>query len=411
MLFFSIDILCLIAFKYIFFLGQSLSILMKKINLSWEFTTPEIFVPLGISFIIFQVTTYIGDIYKGKIKAQKYSTCALFISFFPTILSGPISKAHELIPEFNLKKEIDEKKFAQGVFLIAVGFFSKLFVADNLAPIVNRVFDNYTQYGGPYFLIAAACYSLQIYADFSSYSDIARGTALLFGIYVKDNFDKPYLSQNLVEFWKKWHMSLNSWFVEYIYIPLGGNKKGNLRKYINILIVFSVSGLWHGASWNFVVWGVLNGILQIVGKITSDLRIKFWSLIGLSEGTVVKRCINSFCVFISISTLWIYFRSPSIEVANYIIAEIGHCDILQFFQNDVWSILGSTKEILSLIIYVILFIAISISGKEKGKIFASFLMEPLVLRIVLLSVYLAVIIVCVCGKYASSDATFIYFQF
>ena len=225
-IFFTVDILCLILFKYIEFFAKTVERLFLLGGLTFHVGLPEIFLPIGISFIIFQAVTYLGDIYKGRLKSQNFITVALFISFFPTVLSGPINKAHELIPQFNFKNKVEEDSIKRGIFLILFGLFEKLFVAGSLARIVNTVFDSYASYQGMHYIIAAVSYAFQIYADFSAYSDIARGCAQLLGIYVKENFRTPYLSQSLSEFWKRWHMSLNAWFVEYVYIPLGGNRGG-----------------------------------------------------------------------------------------------------------------------------------------------------------------------------------------
>ena len=229
-IFFTVDILCLILFKYIEFFAKTVERLFLLGGLTFHVGLPEIFLPIGISFIIFQAVTYLGDIYKGRLKSQNFITVALFISFFPTVLSGPINKAHELIPQFNFKNKVEEDSIKRGIFLILFGLFEKLFVAGSLARIVNTVFDSYASYQGMHYIIAAVSYAFQIYADFSAYSDIARGCAQLLGIYVKENFRTPYLSQSLSEFWKRWHMSLNAWFVEYVYIPLGGNRGGGYFK-------------------------------------------------------------------------------------------------------------------------------------------------------------------------------------
>lgn len=411
-IFWSSELLFLGLFKYLDFFEQIISNLFFKMGFSLNLAAPEVFVPLGVSFIIFQSTTYLGDIYKGKIGKQKFADCALFIAFFPTIISGPINKAHELIPQLNFFERTEEDEFKKGIFLIIVGLFEKIFVAQPLGSIVNEVYGDFLNYQSLHYIIAALCYSIQIYADFSAYSDIARGVAKLFGINIRENFNTPYLASNLVDFWKRWHMSLNAWFVEYLYIPLGGSKKGMLRKYVNILLVFIFSGLWHGANWTFVAWGVINGVLQISGQITQKKRKKIWGYIGVDDNSIIKRGIGIFCTFGIITITWIYFRSPSISTANYMIRQIfkgGFAQIIHY--EDAWNLLGTVKQSIFLLVSIVLFVKIQILGKEKGKIFADYLREPLILQRFVTAFILLVLIVSLCGNYANPDSSFIYFQF
>ena len=415
MLFWGADIASLIYFKYTEFF---LHILCKlKLNMlinfegGGELHLSEAFIPLGISFIIFQSTTYLGDIYKGKITLQEFSRCALFIAFFPTVLSGPINKAHELIPEFNFEKGVEKNRFLSGIFLILVGFFEKIFIADSLSLIVDPVFNNYLNYQGGHYIITAVAYSIQIYADFSAYSDIARGCAYLFGIYIKENFDRPYLSENISDFWKRWHMSLNAWLVEYVYIPLGGNREGTIRKYINTMVVFVISGLWHGANLTFVVWGVINGFFQIWGQFTAKPRKKLWNILGVNGNSMVKKWINRLTVFALITGTWIYFRASSLSEANYMIMQIWKGGVLQLFREDIWELFGTVKDGMALVLYLAFFIIISMWGKENEKILANYLEEPKTIKICILALCLMVLIVVLCGNYVHPDNAFIYFQF
>lgn len=255
-LFFGLMILILIGFKYINLIIQTFDLVNSRIGNNVGFSEINIVLPIGLSFIIFQACTYLGDVYKKNIVPEKnIIRYAAFIAFFPTVLSGPIQKARELMPQLKAPCDFDSERAKKGTIVFIWGCFEKLVVANKLLPIVDKVFNNYINYNSAYYIIAAVGFSLYIYADFSSYSDMARGISMLMGIKVSKNFDNPYLSVSTSEFWNRWHMSLNNWFVEYVYIPLGGNRRGMLRKYFNVFIVFLISGLWHGAYHHFIIWG------------------------------------------------------------------------------------------------------------------------------------------------------------
>lgn len=236
-----LTLLILVYFKYTNFIVQNINWLLEGVvkNSSYRIASLDLILPVGLSFIVFQACTYLGDIYRGKLIAEKNIVrYAAFVAFFPTVLSGPIQKARELLPQIKSPLFFDPDTAKKGTILFVWGTFEKVMVANRLLVVVNKVFDNYGNYNSAYYVVAAICFSLYIYADFAAYSDMARGIAMLMGIHIGKNFDNPYLSQSTAEFWNRWHMSLNSWFVENVYIPLGGNRKGIIRKYINVLIVF-----------------------------------------------------------------------------------------------------------------------------------------------------------------------------
>ena len=232
----------------------------------------DLLMPLGISFFIFTSTGYLFDVYRGKIHAEKNPFYyALFTCFFPCIMSGPIERADHLIPQLkNLHKVkvIDADRMSNGITLLVWGLFAKMVIADRIAMIVDNVYGNFFKYGSVELIFASVCYSIQIYCDFMSYSTIAMGCAKLMGIDVFDNFNAPYLSLSVKEFWRRWHISLSSWLRDYVYIPLGGSRCSKLRKYLNVIITFLVSGIWHGAGMNFILWGGIHGALQVADDIT-----------------------------------------------------------------------------------------------------------------------------------------------
>lgn len=261
-IFMILTVLILLIFKYTNFAIRNINLILGKFTgeTAYQLTSVNLILPVGLSFIVFQACTYLGDIYRDKLCVEKnILRYAAFVAFFPTILSGPIQKARELLPQIKKPMPFDAETAKKGTILFVWGAFEKIMVANKLLIIVNRVFGDYESYNSVYYIIAAVCFSLYIYADFASYSDMARGIAMLMGIRVGKNFNNPYLSCSTAEFWNRWHMSLNAWFIENIYIPLGGNRKGVLRKYINTFIVFFISGLWHGAAYRYIAWGVING--------------------------------------------------------------------------------------------------------------------------------------------------------
>lgn len=280
--------------------------------------------PLGISFFTFQSVSYIVDTYTKKILSEKnFLNVALFISFFPVISSGPIQRAGNLIPQFQNVRTFDYNNATDGMKLFAWGMFKKLCIADRIAVYVNYVYGNVNDSYGLAILLATILYSFQIYCDFSGYSDMAIGIARYLGFDVGKNFDHPYLSKSVGEFWRRWHISLSSWLRDYVYIPLGGSRVALPRIYLNILITFLVSGVWHGSTWNFVIWGLLHGIFQCIGRATKS----FW------EKIKVPSFIRIFITFCLVTFAWIFFRSDNLQEAGIVISKIAQVpqNISQFF--------------------------------------------------------------------------------
>lgn len=280
--------------------------------------------PLGISFFTFQSISYIVDTYTKKIPSEKnLLNVALFISFFPIISSGPIQRAGNLIPQFQNVRTFDYNNATDGMKLFAWGMFKKLCIADRIAVYVNYVYGNVNDGYGVAILLATVLYSFQIYCDFSGYSDMAIGIARYLGFDVGKNFDHPYLSKSVGEFWRRWHISLSSWLRDYVYIPLGGSRVALPRIYLNILITFLVSGIWHGSTWNFVIWGLLHGIFQCIGRATKS----FW------ERIKVPSIIRIFITFCLVTFAWIFFRAENLHEAGIVISKITQVpqDISQFF--------------------------------------------------------------------------------
>ena len=272
---------------------------------------------MGISFYTFQTLGYVIDVYKGKVPAEHhFGYYATFVSFFPQLVAGPIERTNSLLPQIKERHYFDYEKATYGLKLMAWGYYKKLVIADAVSAYVRHIYDSPQKYAGFSLVLATLLFSIQIYCDFSGYSDIAIGTAKLFGITLTTNFRSPYFSDSIKEFWRRWHISLSTWLRDYVYIPLGGNQRGRLRNAGNLLITFLVSGLWHGANWTFVVWGGIHGVLQILEEaLVPDVKRK-------DTGRVVM-LVRMFIVFALVTFAWIFFVSHSIGDVFYVIAHMG----------------------------------------------------------------------------------------
>jgi D-alanyl-lipoteichoic acid acyltransferase DltB (MBOAT superfamily) len=277
--------------------------------------TLNIILPVGISFYTFQTMSYTIDIYRKKLEPTKdFISFASFVSFFPQLVAGPIERASNLLPQILKKREFKHEQGVQGLRLILWGMFKKVVIADSLAPIVDNIFSNYQDFGGGILWLGAIYFAFQIYCDFSGYSDIAIGTSKLFGFELMSNFKFPYFSRNIGEFWRRWHISLSTWFRDYLYIPLGGSKDGKWKSIRNIFIIFLVSGFWHGANWTFIVWGLFHAILFLPSFIFKTNRKYTTSIIA--ENTILpspKECLQVGTTFFLVVIGWVFFRNETIS--------------------------------------------------------------------------------------------------
>lgn len=306
----------LMLFKYYSFIIDNINGILVHENLpglNWA-------IPIGISFYSFQAIGYLVDVYKQRIPAERnFLDYALFVSFFPQILSGPISKASDLLPQIKSKRAFDEAKAIQGLKWLLWGMFLKTVMADRLGLYVDSVYNNYQYQSGISCLIASFMYTMQIYGDFAGYSLMAIGVGRLMGFDLVNNFNRPYFATSITEFWKRWHISLTRWLTTYIYIGLGGNRCSKIRQYINIIITFVVSGIWHGANWTFIIWGLMHGVLQCFEKsLGIDPKGKY-SKSKLFRNLAVLRMFITFCL---VNLAWILFRMPSLESAKEVLYKI-----------------------------------------------------------------------------------------
>lgn len=310
----------LVFYKYFNFLAESITILMQDLGMQMSVPGLDILLPLGISFFTFKAISYNVDVYRGKIAAEKdFVKFAAYLSFFPQLIAGPIDRATNLIPQLKKKVEFDGRLLTAGAKMMLWGYFMKVVFANRACIYVDAVYGNMEHHNGTSVMLAAILYSLQIYCDFAGYSLISIGCAKAMGFNVPDNFIRPYFAVSITEFWKRWHISLTKWLTEYVYFPLGGNRCSKMRNYLNIMIVFLISGLWHGAAWNFVIWGAIHGVIQIVEK---------WIGIAKRECRSIAERVSRTVMTFALATLaWIFFRLPDfgdgVEAITKIFTSVG----------------------------------------------------------------------------------------
>lgn len=331
-------ILCigiLFTFKYLNFFTENLALLFKVLSAPIQPFTIKLALPIGISFYIFQTISYLVDVYRGDIHAEKnLGLYAVYISFFPKVMQGPIERGKNLLPQLYEHRRFQYKQASYGLKLMAWGYFKKLVLADNLSVYVNQVFNDLPSYQGLSLVLATFFFAIQLYCDFSGYTDIALGSAKLFGIELSLNFKAPYFASSIKDFWGRWHITLSTWLRDYIYIPLGGNRVGKFRHALNIMITFLVSGLWHGASWNFILWGEIHGILQVIegffpwnSKKSPFQRNRHYHFL---------LCIITVpCTFLLVCFAWIFFRAATLNDAIYVLQNmfVGISSIPTYINN------------------------------------------------------------------------------
>ena len=295
----------------------------------------SIVLPVGASFFTLQMIAYLADIYRGEIKAQRnLLKYALFISFFPQIIQGPIPRFRQLADQLITPHQLREENIVRGFHLIIWGFFLKFMIADKAAVVVDTIFYDPESYKGMYALTAGCLYSIQLYTDFMSCVYLSRGAAKCFGIDIVNNFEQPYFATSIKDFWRRWHISLSTWLRDYVYIPLGGNRRGKAFKYINLILTFIVSGIWHGGSFRFIFWGLLHAFYQIAGEFTFRLRDKIYSAVKIGKDSYLRHIIKSAGTFFLVMLAWIIFRAPSLGTGLRMIKSIFTVHNYWIFWDD-----------------------------------------------------------------------------
>lgn len=380
--------------------------------------------PVGISFYTLQALGYLIDVYRGDMDAEKnFLKYALFVSFFPQLVAGPIERSKNLLVQLRQPHSFSYENLRKGALLILYGLFLKMVIADRAAVIVDTVYQNSGVYPGFFIAVATIFFSIQIYCDFYGYSTIARGSALIMGIRLMDNFNAPYFSRSVKEFWRRWHISLSGWFRDYLYIPLGGNRRGKLKKEKNLLAVFAVSGLWHGASLAFVFWGILNGIYQVIEDVVEDIKawlkkyLQRWQ--GLSEKRedsipqpFSRKLFQTVLTFLLITFAWLFFRAGELDRAMGLLAgmfSVNNWMIL--FDGSLYE-LGVARNYMNILMASILLLFAVDYQKYRGKDVADlFLRQGWWFRVSGIMLLLFTILLYGCYGELYDVQQFIYFQF
>ena len=390
----------LITFKYLGLLGDTINFFGRMVSMK-TVVLPKLILPIGISFHTFQSMGYLIDVYKGSVPAERnFFDFALFLMFFPQLVAGPIERTANLMGQLKERHTLRAENVSAGGRIMLWGMFKKVVVADSLAIVADRVFNNVGKFSGFGLVIGVLCFTFQIYCDFSGYSDIAIGCAKVMGINLMKNFDAPYFSASVPEFWRRWHISLSTWFKDYVYIPLGGNRVSKPRWVLNQLITFTVSGIWHGASYTYVVWGFLNGIYIVVSRFVKPIKEKIARLLHAENKPIVTKPFSVLVTFTLISFSWIFFRANSFSDAFYIIRNIFSPTAI-----DLGNI--SAFRIGVCIGAVILLMVVEGIMSAGGRAVAAFHRAPHALRVVGYGTLVAIILIF--GAFGQNQ--FIYFQF
>ena len=394
-------------FKYLNFFGETLTAFCRAVSIPFSAPTLNIILPVGISFYTFQTLSYTLDIYKGRLEPERdFVTFALFVSFFPQLVAGPIEKASNLLPQLKTEHRFDYKTVTWGAKRMVWGFFKKMVVADQLAVlIVDPVYQDPDLYQGGALVLATFAFAVQIYCDFGGYSDIARGCAQMMGVRLMANFRNPYFAGSVTEFWRRWHISLTGWFREYVYIPLGGNRKGAAKKCLFVLITFTLSGLWHGADWTFVLWGVLYALIM-------DLEFLWSRRFPAGKRGAAVRVLQCIVTFLVVSALWIFFRAAGLSDALYILrhAAWGIGEPVQYVRTALSALDPGPRET-ALLAGALLLLFVYDLADERGDAIALVSGAPAAVR---WACYLAVVLtVLIFGVYGPGYdvRAFAYFDF
>lgn len=400
-------------FKYFAFFLANVNRVLSAFDMMLVSPTFDVVLPVGISFYTFQALSYTMDVYRGEIYVEKnFVQYALFVSFFPQLVAGPIERSKNLLIQVNQIHKFDFERVRDGLIVVMWGLFLKLVVADRAAILVNTVYNNYQDYAGFELVLATVAFGIQIYCDFASYSIIAIGSAKVLGFCLMQNFKEPYFSRSITEFWRRWHISLSTWFRDYMYVPLGGNRKGNARKYLNIMIVFLTSGLWHGANWTFVIWGFLHGAFQVIGQMTKPWKERITDKLGIRRDRASYQLGQMIMTFGLVNFAWIFFRAPSLTAARGIITGIFSTWNPWIFTDGSLYLLGLTaKSFWAGIVAILVLAGVSAAEYRGIRVWDRFAEQGLVFRwIVSLALVFAVIIFGIYGP-GYSASQFIYFQF
>jgi D-alanyl-lipoteichoic acid acyltransferase DltB (MBOAT superfamily) len=403
---FIVNLAILFFYKYFNFFSRTTEKLFDKVGMNIDAPILDILLPVGISFYTFQALSYTMDVYRNEIKPERHlGIYALFVSYFPQLVAGPIERSKHLLPQLRSLKQFEYDNLRTGAILILWGFFKKVVIADRVAILVNTVYDNPSDYTGIETLWAVLLFSFQIFCDFSAYTDIARGVARLMGIDLMKNFDSPYFAKSITEFWRRWHISLSTWFRDYLYIPLGGSRKGLQRTYINLFLVFLISGLWHGASMNFIIWGAMHGVFIVIEKIFNRGK----TIVVIKQNSLASSLLRGIFTFSIVTFLWIFFRADTFSDAIIVVKNLFNWKAENFVNGSLYELGLTANEFLWVLIFIVLMLVVEYYNSFVNSISKWIAKQHIVLR---WGSYLAfVLIILIFGAYGGEQQEFIYFQF
>jgi alginate O-acetyltransferase complex protein AlgI len=350
-------------FKYFNFINGNITGIAALLGFENPVPYLKMVLPIGLSFHTFQAMSYTIEVYRGNQKAEKhFGIYSLYVMFYPQLVAGPIERPQNILHQFHERKYFTYENAVEGTKLIIYGLFKKIVIADRLAIYVNQFYADVNNYSSITAIVAIIFFSFQIYCDFSGYSDIARGAAKFMGYDLMVNFNRPYFAQSIGEFWKRWHISLSSWFRDYLYIPLGGNRVSKIKLYRNLMIVFLVSGLWHGASWNFIIWGGLHGLFLVLAIIFSPFLYQKTETNDFSLIKTLLQVFNTTWVFILVSLAWVFFRAETFDKAILVFHKLGEMNF-SLNMTQLCAQKGPLNLALSLFVLLLLFISYKIPSK------------------------------------------------
>lgn len=410
---FILNLGILFFFKYFNFTVGSINKVLAFAGTAPVNAAFDVILPVGISFYTFQALSYTVDVYRGEIYAEKnFLKYALFVSFFPQLVAGPIERSKNLLKQISVKHRFDAKQVQSGLTLMLYGLFQKMVISDNIALVVDQIYNNHDNYSGVVLVYASIMFAFQIYCDFGGYSNIAIGASRVMGFSLMENFDTPYFSKTVAEFWRRWHISLSSWFRDYLYIPLGGNRKGIVRKYFNLMVVFLASGLWHGASWHYVVWGGINGAYQIIGSVLQPIRKKLCEIFKINTSSFSHQVLKVLLTFLMVDFSWIFFRANGfLDALSIIKGMITRWDISVLFDGTLPQIGLQEGQFTVLMIALAVLLVADLCKYLKINLVEKFCQQGIWFQY--LGYFIIIFIILLFGCYGSGydSSQFIYFQF
>jgi D-alanyl-lipoteichoic acid acyltransferase DltB (MBOAT superfamily) len=423
-------------FKYFNFANENLASLAKFIGWNYPIHSLAIILPIGLSFHTFQSLSYTIEVYRGHQKAERhFGYLALYVMYYPQLVAGPIERPQNILHQLHTEQRFEYQRVTDGLKWMAWGLFKKIVVADRMVLFVNPVYNDPTHHNGPALVFATLAFAIQIYCDFSGYSDIALGSAQVMGVKLMKNFDHPYFARSISEFWRRWHISLSTWFRDYVYIPLGGNRVAKPRWAFNLFITFLISGLWHGANWTYVIWGALHGSYLVLSILTEPFWKGLSALTRLDGLPRLKIALSTLTTFVLVTFAWIFFRAASINDALYIVSHLAsgwHAYLVQSFHvlqegfqntanlgpysivNAIFTLFTSLTEesrtVIVLTTLALVMLMVIEVLQYRGNVLEQLHQKPVYLRRIVYASLIAVILIFG-TSYASVQQAFIYFQF